>query len=256
MTNLTRRDPSGSASLLPSPSPKPVGTTATTTASTAKGPAAHSQNLLCESRRFAQRPSATCPYESDRGIAITTAGLLGRLLFDFGVDSAVQPAVSSPLVAALPKSYTDAREQRLTARGALRAVLNYATDFITRGDIDVLFTISGGAIQRDGHSADPAVWADWLSAWRAVQPQADDGSVGERQVDVQHGYRALLVFLERDYKPIDQTPMSRVRDDCIAALHGGSEATDVCNRWEAAIASGENADIAFRLAGPNPPPIA
>jgi hypothetical protein len=109
-------------------------------------------------------------------------------------------------VAALPKSYNDAREQRLTARDALRAVLNYATDFITRGDIDVLFTISGGAMQPDGHSADPAVWADWLAAWRAVQPQADHGSVEEEPVEVQHGYRALLVFLQRDYKPIDETP--------------------------------------------------
>jgi hypothetical protein len=148
-------------------------------------------------------------------------------------------------VVALPESYSDAREQPLTARGALSAVLNYATDFITRGDIDVLFTISGGAIGRGGHSADPAVWADWLAAWRTVQPQGDHGSVEEEPVDVQHGYRALLVFLERDYKPIDETPMSRVRDDCTAALRGGSEGAAVWNRWEAAIASGENADISF-----------
>jgi hypothetical protein len=96
---------------------------------------------------------------------------------------------------ALPESYTDAREQRLTTRGALNAVLNYATDFITRGDIEVLSTISGGAIGHDGQSADPAVWADWLAAWRAVGTSDQSAGTEEPPVDVPHGYRGLLVFL-------------------------------------------------------------
>ncbi len=154
---------------------------------------------------------------------------------------------------AFPESYTDAREKRLTTRGALSAVLNYATDFVTRGDIDVLFTISGGAIDHDGQSADPAVWADWLAAWRAVGTSDQSAGTEEPPVGVQHGYRGLLVFLEHSYEPIAQTPMSRVRDDCIAALSGATEGFPVWERWKAALASGDNADISFRVTKPLTP---
>lgn len=160
------------------------------------------------------------------------------------------------LVVALPESYTDAREQRLTTRGALQAVLNYATDFIARGDIDVLFTISGGAMDLDGQSADPAVWADWLAAWRAVGTSDQSAGIENLPIDVQRGYRGLLVFLESDYEPIAETPMSRVRDDCIAALSGRPEGARTWERWKVAIESGDTADIAFRLTKPTNPPTA
>jgi hypothetical protein len=148
-------------------------------------------------------------------------------------------------------SYTEARLRPLTPLGALRAVLNYATDFIARGDIDVLFTLSGGAIvPGDGRSADPAVWADWLDAWRSVSPEEDASDDEAESVDAQHGYRALMVFLERYYQPIDTTPMSHVRDDCVAALAGGSDGAAIRDRWQEALVLGEKADISFRLMKP------
>ena len=157
-------------------------------------------------------------------------------------------------MAGLPESYTDAREQNLTARGALAAVLNYTIDFVARGDIDVLFTISGGAIDTDGQSADPAVWADWLAAWRAVTVD-EVGGAEDLSVDDQHGYRALLVFLESDYKPIEATRMSRVRDDCLAALSNGPASAHVLERWQVALTGGKTADISFRLTQSQTPPI-
>lgn len=110
-------------------------------------------------------------------------------------------SVSSAQVAELPEAYPDAHAQLLSAVSALRAVLNYAIDFVARGDIDVLFTVSGGATDADGQSADPAVWSDWLIAWRSV-PSEDRARSESESIDVQHGFRALHVFLERDYQPI------------------------------------------------------
>lgn len=143
-------------------------------------------------------------------------------------------------------SYTRARLQTLTTLGALRAVLSYATDFTARGDIDVLHTLSGGAIADDGRSADPAVWEDWLIAWRSISPEEHAADGEAESLDAQHGYRALMVFLERCYQPDDTTPMSRVRDDCLAALTGGSEGAEIRDRWQEALVVGEKADISFR----------
>lgn len=158
-------------------------------------------------------------------------------------------SVSSAQGAELPDAYPDAHAQLLSARGALRTVLNYATDFIARGDIDVLFTLSGGAIDADGQSADPAVWSDWLIAWRSVPPEDRAGSESE-SIDVQHGFRALYVFLERQYQPVAETPMRHVRDDCADALDSGAGGVAVWTRWREALVVGENADISFRLSKP------
>jgi len=150
------------------------------------------------------------------------------------------------------ETYPTARALRLSVLGALHAVLAYATDFIARGDIDVLFTLSGGAICADGRSADPAVWHDWITAWRATEAWTDETAEGgtadaRTGVDVQYGFRALLVFLERNYQPIDQTPMSAVRADCEAVFDETSRGPGVWDNWLEAVDAGASADISYRL---------
>jgi hypothetical protein len=144
--------------------------------------------------------------------------------------------------------YSEVQAPLLTAGAALRAVANYAEDFITRGDIDVLFTISGGAMQGDQMSADPAIWMDWVSAWRKAAPDVDDGGADhDGQIDIRHGYRALLTLLQT-YTPVDKTLMSVVLADCRAVFNGDdAERAKAWTRWQAAIATGKNADISFRL---------
>jgi hypothetical protein len=155
------------------------------------------------------------------------------------------------MMAGAPESYFADHAERMSTRDALQAVLAYANDFISRGDIDVMFTLSGGQINQDGYSADPAVWGDWVAAWRtafegaetSVEPGANDHPL----VDAQHGFRALHVFLEQGYQPVDTTPMSRVRDDCLTALSEARESDGVWKRWLTAITAGETADISFQL---------
>jgi hypothetical protein len=55
------------------------------------------------------------------------------------------------------------------------------------------------------------------------------------------------VLLERHYQPVADTPMSRVRDDCQAALDGRPEGAIVWKRWHEAVAAAKDADISFRL---------
>ena len=147
--------------------------------------------------------------------------------------------------------YSTACSPCLDAFGALRAVAAYASDFIARGDIDVMFTVSGGAMGEDGRSADPAIWMDWVRAWREIAPDGDAPagarSTGEsRAIDMQHGYRAFHLFL-KGYQPSDQTPMSAVLRDCDAVADGTPEGASAWPRWLSAVAGGESADIAFRL---------
>ncbi len=132
----------------------------------------------------------------------------------------------------------------------MHAVVIYATDFVARGDTDVLFTLSGGAIETDGQSADPAVWSDWLAAWDSVSPEDERARAGDGSLDVQHGFRALHLFLERNYQPVAETPMSRVRDDCRIALSYTPEGTAHWDRWQEALRMRKDADISFRLTKP------
>jgi hypothetical protein len=135
----------------------------------------------------------------------------------------------------------------LTTEAALRAVAAYVEDFISRGDIDVLFTVSGGAIAGDHHSADPAVWMDWVNAWRrTASSAAHTASNREDEIDIRHGYRALLTLLQA-YTPIDATPMSVVLGDCLAVFNGDATGAQVLARWNTAVATGKHADISFRL---------
>jgi hypothetical protein len=148
------------------------------------------------------------------------------------------------------EAYSTAPGPLLSERGALRAVLTYANDFISRGDIDVGFTVSGGAICADGRSADPAVWPDWIAAWRTAAAELDEPpreSAADRPsaIDMQHGFRALHVFLARSYQPIHRTPMSAVRADCEAAFGEAPPDAAVWESWLEAIAAGESEDIAF-----------
>jgi len=150
------------------------------------------------------------------------------------------------------ETYSTAPGPLLSERGALRAVLAYANEFISRGDIDVAFTLSGGAIRADGRSADPAIWPDWIAAWRTTaaeqdEPARESAADGPSAIDMQHGFRALHVFLGRSYKPIHETPMSAVRADCEAVFAEAPPGASVWERWLEAIAAGESEDIAFRL---------
>jgi hypothetical protein len=147
------------------------------------------------------------------------------------------------------EAYSTAPGPLLSARSALRAVLAYADDFISRGDIDVAFTLSGGAIRADGLSADPAVWPDWIAAWRTTGDRVEAVAPVERgAIDMQHGFRALHVFLARGYEPIHETPMSAVRADCEAVLADIPGGAAIWERWLEAIEAGESRDIALRPA--------
>jgi hypothetical protein len=153
------------------------------------------------------------------------------------------------------EAYPEAQAPTLSAQGARRAVLEYATDFISRGDIDVMFTLSGGLMGEDGQSADPAVWADWVAAWRRAVSRGDEPPHGDRPggptaVDMQWGYRAFRVFLESNYEPIDETPMSVVRDDCEAVLSDAAARPGGWGSWLEAIAEGKSADPGSRFQTP------
>jgi hypothetical protein len=67
----------------------------------------------------------------------------------------------------------------------------------------------------------------------------------ERGPDPAARLSRLPRFLDRYYQPIDQAPMSAVRDDCRRAL----DASDgrVWDNWHQAVKDGESEDIAFRL---------
>ncbi len=148
--------------------------------------------------------------------------------------------------------YATTRAAMLSPKGVLHAVLAYTVDFISRGDIDVGFTLSGGAIAPDGRSADPAVWPDWVAAWRSIAESSDASTTGQSaddqgSVSVQHGFRALHVFLVRNYEPIHETPMSRVRADCEAVFSQAPCGAAVWNNWLEAVTAGESADFTFRL---------
>jgi hypothetical protein len=145
-------------------------------------------------------------------------------------------------------SYATATGPRLSSRDALRAVFEYAEEFVETGDVDVLFTLSGGAIMDDGNTVDAAIWCDWAEAWQRAAPQAhtESGDV-DSALTMQHGYRAFHVFLDRHYQPVDHTLMSVVRDDCRRALTVGDDM--VWDNWRQSVEDGESEDIAFRLSG-------
>jgi hypothetical protein len=145
-----------------------------------------------------------------------------------------------------PQGYATATGPLLSRRDALRAVLEYAEDFITTGDIDVMHTLGGGSLLPDGDTVDPAIWDDWAGAWERAASQVDTegGGVESALLTVQHGFRALHVFLDRFYQPVDQTPMSVVRDDCRSALDGDAR---VWANWLEAVEAGTTADISLRL---------
>jgi hypothetical protein len=145
-----------------------------------------------------------------------------------------------------PQNYSTATGPLLPDRDALRAVLEYAEEFITTGDIDIMHTLGGGSLLPDGDTVDPAIWDDWAVAWERAASQAhtQGGGVESALLTVQHGFRALHVFLDRYYQPADQTLMSVVRDDCRRALNG--DARVWANRL-AAVEAGTSADISLRL---------
>jgi hypothetical protein len=145
-----------------------------------------------------------------------------------------------------PQGYATATGPLLPGRDALRAVLEYAEDFITTGDLDVMHTLGGGALLPDGDTVDPAIWDDWARAWERAGSQVDTegGGVESALLTVQHGFRALHVFLDRFYQPADETLMSVVRDDCRSALNGDAR---VWANWLEAVEAGASADISLRL---------
>jgi len=148
-------------------------------------------------------------------------------------------------------TYATATGPLLSSHDALRAVLEYAEDFITTGDVDVMHTLSGGSIMVDGNTVDPAIWADWAAAWAraASQVHTKRADVGSAMLTMQHGFRAFHVFLDRHYQPTDETPMSAVRDDCRRALapDGDTSGRAVRDNWLRAVEDGASADISFQL---------
>jgi hypothetical protein len=116
--------------------------------------------------------------------------------------------------------------------------------FISRGDIEVGFTLSGGRILADGNSADPAIWRDWIAAWHEAGAPSDElpsgpTRAGPDAVDMHHGYRALQVFLDRNHEPVNETPMSHVRTDCEAVFDETAHGAMTWERWLDAIAVGD-----------------
>jgi len=149
------------------------------------------------------------------------------------------------------QTYATATGPRLSSDDALRAVLEYAEDFIATGDTDVMHTLSGGAIMADGDTVDAAIWGDWAVAWEraASQIHTESADVDSVRLTVQHGFRAFHVFLDRHYQPADQTLMSAVRDDCRSGLALGDNAGGrvVRDNWRQAVEDGASGDISFRL---------
>ena len=134
----------------------------------------------------------------------------------------------------------------VAARRALRVVLEYAEDFIARGDIDVGFTVSGGAVLSDGSSADLAIWLDWVHARQRAASGADSASATrDEEIDVQRGFLALL-----SSSSVATSRSSgrawRGRDDCRRALEGAA----VWHALLAALREGEHTDIDFQVIAP------